>query len=232
MHPTDKAARVAGAIYLSLVVFAPFSLIYVPSKLIVRGDATATASNFLAHEMLFRYGIAADLISTVIFICLGIALYRLLRGVDQTQAWLMVAFVLVSSAVGFLNVLNNIAAFILFRGGAFLSVFQKPQLESLGMLFLRLHSQGIVIDEIFWGLWLLPFGVLVYKSGFLPRILGAWLILNGFAYVALSLTSLLAPQYDDVVSRVTFPILFGEMAIMLWLVIKGANVQRLPVPAS
>jgi len=205
---------------------------YVPGKLIVRGDATATAANFLGHEMLFRYGIVADLFGTVIFICLGIALYRLLRGVNQTQAWLMVAFVLVSSAVGFLNVLNEIAAFTLFRGGEFLAVFQKSQLESLGMLFLRLHSQGIVIDEIFWGLWLLPFGVLVFQSRFLPRILGGWLILNGFAYVALSLTGLLAPQYNALADRITFPILFGEMAIMLWLLIKGARMERLPVPAA
>src|ERR1035441_1884398 len=110
MHPTDKAARVAGAIYLSLVVTAPFSLMYVPSKLIVRGDATATASNILAHEMLFRFSIVADLLSTVIFICLGIALYRLLSGVNKTTASLMLALVLVSSAVGFMNVLNNLQA--------------------------------------------------------------------------------------------------------------------------
>src|SRR5271157_4209922 len=100
MHPTDKAARVAGAVYLSMVLTAPFSLIYVPSKLIVRGDATATASNILAHETLFRFGIVADLISSVIFICLGIALYRLFSGVNKTLASLMVALVLVSAAVG------------------------------------------------------------------------------------------------------------------------------------
>src|ERR1035441_8614619 len=197
MHPTDKAARVAGAIYLLLVVTAPFSLMYVPSKLIVRGNATATASNILAHEMLFRFSNVADLISTVIFICLGIALYRLLSGVNKTTASLMLALVLVSSAGGFMNVLNNIAALILFRGANFLAVFQKPQLESMGMLFLRLHDHGIMMDEIFWGLWLLPFGLLVMRSRFLPRILGAWLIVNGFAYVALSLTSLLWPQYQS-----------------------------------
>jgi F0F1-type ATP synthase assembly protein I len=232
MHPTDKAARVAGAIYLLLVVTAPFSLMYVPSKLIARGNATATASNILTHEMLFRFSIVADLISTIIFISLGIALYRLLNGVNKTQAWLMMGFVLVSSAVGFMNVLNNVAALILFRGGDFLAVFQKPQLESMGMLFLRLHDHGIMMDEIFWGLWLLPFGVLVMQSRFLPRILGAWLILNGFAYMALSFTSLLVPQYQGMVYRIIFPVLFGEMAIMLWLVIKGANVKRLPVPAG
>ena len=232
MHPTNKAARVAGAIYLSMVFTAPFSLMYIPAKLIVRGDATATASNILAHETLFRFGIVADLLSTVIFICLGIALYRLLCGVNKTTASLMLALVLVSAAVGFTNVLNNIAALILFRGADFLAVFQKPQLESLGMLFLRLHDQGIIINEIFWGLWLLPFGVLVMRSRFLPRILGAWLIVNGFAYVALSFTGLLLPQYQGIVYRFIFPILFGEMAIMLWLAIKGANVKRLPVPAA
>jgi len=232
MHPTDKAARVAGLVYLSMVLTAPFSLIYVPSKLIVRGDATATTSNILAHETMFRLGIVADLISSVIFICLAIALYRLLSEVNKTQARLMVAFVLVSAAVGFLNVLNNIAALTLFRGGDFLTLFDQTQRGAMGMLFLRLHGQGIVINEIFWGLWLLPFGVLVMQSRFLPRILGAWLIVNGFAYVALSLTGLLAPQYNDMVDRITFPVLFGELAIMLWLVIKGANVNRLPVPAA
>ncbi len=232
MHPTDKVARVAGAIYLSLVLTGPFSLIYIPSKLIVKGNATATASNILAHETLFRLGIVADLISTVIFICLGMALYRLLSGVNKTQASLMVALVLVSAAVGFMNVLNNIAALILFHGADFLAVFQKTQLESLGMLFLRLHDHGIIMDEIFWGLWLLPFGVLVMRSRFLPRILGAWLIVNGLAYVVLSFTGLLMPQYQGRVYHIIFPVLFGELAIMLWLLIKGAKVPPLPAAAA
>src|SRR5947207_11045906 len=143
MHPLKKAARIAGAIYLSMVITGPFSLIYVPSKLIVRGNAAATADNILAHETMFRLSIFGDLIGHVIFICLGIALYRLLSNVNKTWAPLMVAFVLVSAAVGFLNTLNNIAALILFRGGDFLSVFDKGQLNALGYLFLRLHSQGI-----------------------------------------------------------------------------------------
>jgi hypothetical protein len=215
-----------------MVFTAPFSLIYVPSKLIVRGDAAATANNILTHEMLFRAGIVADLIGSVIFICLAIALYRLLSGVNKTQASLMVGLVLVSAAVGFLNVLNNIAALTLFRGGEFLGIFEKPQRDALAMLFLRLHGQGIVINEIFWGLWLLPFGILVIKSRFLPRILGVWLILNGLAYVAISFTGLLLPPYMDKVYHVVFPVLFGELAIMLWLVIKGAKVQPLEAAAS
>ena len=232
MHPTDKAARIAGAVYLSMVVTAPFSLIYIPSKLIVRGDATATANNILAHETLFRLGIVADLITSIIFICVVLALYRLLSGVNKTLASLMVALVLVSAAVGFINVLNNIGALILFRGADFLTVLEKPQRDAIGMLFLRLHGQGNVINEIFWGLWLFPFGVLVMRSRFLPRILGVWLVINGFAYLAISLTGLLFPQYMDKVYNIAFPVLFGELAIMLWLVIKGAKVQPLAAAAT
>jgi hypothetical protein len=215
-----------------MVVTAPFSLIYVPGKLIVRGDATATANNVLAHETLFRLGIVADLITSIIFICVVLALYRLLSGVNKTLASLMVALVLVSAAVGFINVLNNIGALILFRGADFLTVLEKPQRDALGMLFLRLHGQGNVINEIFWGLWLFPFGVLVMRSRFLPRILGVWLVINGFAYLTISLTGLLLPQYMDKVNNIAFPVLFGELAIMLWLVIKGAKVQPLAAAAT
>ncbi len=171
MHPTDKAARVAGAVYLSLVLTGPFSLLYVPGKLIVRGNATATAANILGHEMLFRFGIVANLIGSVLFMFVGMALYRLFSGVNKTQALNMLVLVLVSTAVGFMDELNNIAALILFRGADFLGVVEKTQREALGMLFVRLHGQGIVINEIFWGLWLIPFGVLVIQSRLLrcPR---------------------------------------------------------------
>src|SRR5215472_2474736 len=181
MNPRKKTARIAGAIYLSMIFVAPFSMLYVPGKLIVRGNAGATADNILAHETMFRLSIFGDLIGHIIFICLGVALYRLLSNVNKTWAGLMVAFVLVSAAVGFLNTLNNIAALILFRGGEFLTVFDKPQRDALAMLFLRLYSRGQLISELFWGVWLFPFGLLVYRSGFIPRFLGVWLIINGLA---------------------------------------------------
>jgi Domain of unknown function (DUF4386) len=232
MHPTKKAARIAGAVYLSLGLTAPFSLIYVPSKLIVRGNATATADNILAHETLFRLSTLAELVGQIIFICLGFALYRLLRDVNRTWAWLMVGFVLVSAAVGFLNALNNTAALILLRGGEFLAVFDKPQRDALAMLFLRLHSHGHFINEIFWGLWLLPFGLLVFRSGFLPRFLGVWLMLACCGWLALSLIALLNPPYYDAAFRIAQPVMLGELAIMLWLLIKGVKVPTMAVPAS
>ena len=227
MHPLKKAARIAGAIYLSMVVTGPFSLIYVPNKLVVRGNAAATADNILAHETMFRLAILADLAGAVIFICLGIALYKLLSDVSRTWAGLMIAFVLVSAAVGFLNTLNNIAALTLFRGADFLAVFDKPQRDALAYLFVRLHSQGILINEIFWGVWLFPFGLLVFRSGFLPRFIGVWLMINCFGYVALSVTALFFPDYYEAAFKWAQPVLFGELAIMLWLLIKGAKVPPL-----
>ena len=228
MHPTNKAARVAGAVYLSLVLTAPFSLLYVPGKLIVRGNAAATASNILTHEMLFRLCIVSELLSSVIFICLGLALYRLLSGVNKTWAGAMVALVLVSAAVGFLNVLNYVAALTLIHGTEFLAAFETPQRYALGMLFLRLHGQGEMMNEIFWGLWLFPVGLLVFRSGFLPRFLGVWLMLACFVWVALSLTALLFPPYYEAAFKMAQPVLFAELAIMLWLLIKGAKVPTLP----
>ena len=234
MHPTVKAARIAGAVYLSMVFTAPFTLLYVPGKLIVRGNATATANNVLAHETMFRLSIVGDLLTAVIFICLGIALYRLLSSVNKTWAMMMLSFVLVSAAVGFLDTLNNVAALILFRGENFLSVFDKPQLNALGYLFIRLHSQGIFMNELFWGLWLFPFGLLVFRSGFLPRFLGVWLMINCFGYVALCVIALMFPDQYSAAFLYSQPVLFGELAIMLWLLIRGAKVPTAlrPAPAA
>ena len=121
---------------------------------------------------------------------------------------------------------------MLVRGADFLSVFDKPQRDALALLFLRMHRQEIVAAEILWGLWLFPLGILVYRSRFLPRFLGVWLIINGFAYLAMSFTGLLLPQYEDLVSNIAVPALLGEMAIMLWLLIKGATPQSLEAAVS
>lgn len=228
MHPTVKAARTAGAIYLSMIFVAPFAMLYVPGKLIVRDNAVATADKILTHETMFRFSIFGDLIGHVIFICLGVALYRLLSSVNKTWALLMVGFVLVSAGVGFLNALNNIAALTLFRGAEFLSVFDQAQRQALGMFFIKLHTQGIFIDEVFWGVWLFPFGWLVFRSGFLPRFLGVWLIVAGFGYVALSAIAIFSPVYYEGAFKWLQPAFFAELAMMVYLLIRGANVRALP----
>ncbi len=232
MTSLSKNARVAGLLYLSLLG-APLRLIYIPNHLFVSGNATATANNIAAHEMLFRFGIVAELVTGIMALFLTLALYRLLKGVDQGLAVVMVILgSLMSTPIYFLNSLNDAAALLFARSADFLSVLDKPQRDAFAMLFLRLHGQGVRVNELFWGLWLFPFGLLVYRSRFLPRILGLWLMVNCFAYLASSFIGLLAPQYEEMVSNYAFPVMFGELAIMLWLVIMGAREKALAVATN
>jgi len=223
--------RFAGLLYLLASIPGVFALIYVPSKLIVHGNATATAHNIAASETLFRLGIAADLIGQALFIFVALALYDLLKGVNQRHALLMLTLILVAIPIAFLNELNAIAALVLVRGADFLSLFDKPQRDALAMLFLNLHGHGFDVAGIFWGLWLFPLGLLVYRSGFLPRILGVVLMVNCFAYPVNSFTSLVLPQYEAIVSRWMSPLQFGELVFMLWLLIMGAKPKPLADPA-
>src|SRR5882762_10244899 len=202
MSSTHNPGRVAGFLYLLLVLVAPFRLFYIPTIVLVPGNATATANNIAAHELLFRLGIVGDLFCGTILIFLVLALYRLFKGVDQNLGVLMVIVGGVMPAtIDFLNVVNDAAALMLVRGADFLSVFEKPQRDALAMRFL-------------------------------PRFLGIWLIINGFAYWTTSLTGLLLPRYEQVVSNITFPAQLGEVALMLWLLIKGAKPQPLDAAAS
>ena len=232
MPSTKNPGRFAGLLYILTSIPGVFAMMYVPSKLIVHANAAATAGNIAAHETLFRLGIAGQLISQAGFIFVALALYRLFRGVNRQHASLMVTLIVVSIPIAFLNELNSIAALLLVRGADFLSIFDQPQRESLAMLFLNLHFEGLVIDEIFWGLWLLPLALLVYRSRFLPRFLGVWLALAGFAWVLLSLTGILSPQYYDNVFTYTQPAVFGELVFMFWLLIKGAKPPALDAAAS
>src|SRR6266849_3870252 len=233
MSSTHNPGRVAGFLYLLLVLAGPIRLIYIPSKLFVSGNATATANNIAAHQWLFRFGIVSDLVGALVLIFLVMAFYRLFKGVDQNLAVLVVIFGGVMPAlINFVSVVSDAAALTLVRGADFLSVFDKPQRDALAMLFLRLRDHQNTAAEILWGLWLLPLAILVYRSRFLPRFLGVWLVINGFAYVILSFTGFLLPQYQNKVFTMSQPALWGELALMLWLVIKGAKVQPSPAAAS
>jgi len=170
MNSIKKQARVAGLLYLLASIPAPFALIYVPGTLIVRGDATATGNHIRASENLFHLGIASELFGFIMFIFVVLALYRLFKGVSEKHALAMAILLLVSIPISLLNVLNEIAALVLVSGANFLSVFETRQLDALAYVFLRLHGQGFVVAQIFWGLWLFPFGILVIRSGFIPRV--------------------------------------------------------------
>ena len=231
MNSTKKTARIAGMLYLVNAVTGFFGIIYVPSRLIVSGNATATANNILASERLFRLGIASELICAVEFVFLFWILYRLLGGVNKTHASLMVILGLVFVPIMVVNTLTEVGALMLLHSADFLSVFDKRQLNALAMLFLDLHRYGYVVGWIF-GLFHFHFGVLVFRSGFLPRILGVLLIAACFGYLADSLTPLLLPAYANLVSRfASIPLTFGEPPIILWLLIMGAKDQPLEAGA-
>jgi hypothetical protein len=228
MSSNRNPGRVAGFWYLLLCVIGPLRLIYIPTKLFVTGNAAATVNNIAAHEWLFRFGIVGDLACGVILIFLVLAFYRLFKGVDQNLAVLVVIFGGVMPAIiNFVGVVTDASALMVIRGADFLSVFDKPQRDALVLLFLHLRDRQNTAAEILWGVWLLPLAVLVYRSRFLPRFLGVWLALGGVAYIILSLTGELVPQYQQKVFAYAQPALFGEVAITLWLVIMGARPPAL-----
>ena len=225
MNSLKKNTRIAGLLYVVLAVIFPFSLIYVPSTLFVIGDATATASNIRTSELLFRAGIASGLVANVLFVFLVLALYRLLNEVSRKQAVLMVILVVLAVSVAFGNSFNQIAALVVLSGADFLSVFEKPQLDALAYVFLRLHSQALQAIQIFWGLWLFPFGLLVYKSRFIPKVLGVLLLIAGSAYLASSFVSMVLPQYKDIISPLLSILILGEVPIIFWLLFIGLKPE-------
>jgi hypothetical protein len=223
MISRHNPGRVAGCLYL-LTGFSMVRPMYVGRTLVVRDDAAATIHNITAHELLFRFGIVSDLIAGLGCLLAALALYELLKGVDRKLGALMVVLGgLMPCILDFVNVLNDAAAIVIARGEPFVSLFDKPQQAALAALFLRIHDHGFLINEIFAGLWLFPFGLLVFRSGFLPRILGLLLFVSGFGYLAISGTGLLFPLDVERVSRIASPALLGEGGIILWLLIKGAR---------
>ncbi len=220
-------ARVAGFLYLLMAPFGIFAMMYVPSILIVTGDAATTANNIMISEALFRSGIVSALIVQIVIILVVLVLYKLLKPVNKNHALLMVIFILVSVPITMLNELNQFAALLLSNGADYLTVFSAGQLQALVPLFLNLHEYGIFITSIFWGLWLFPMGYLVFKSGFLPRILGILLMIACFGYLIDSFGRLLLPNFDaTIVSTIVGFMLWGELLFPLWLLIKGVNVEQ------
>ena len=232
MSPTLNPGRVAGLWYLLLIVIGPVRLIYIPNKLFVENPA-ATVSNITAHEWLFRLGMVSELACGVILILLVLAFYQLFKKVDERLAVLVVILGGVMPAlINFVNAVSDAGALLVVRNADFLSAFDKPQRDALAMLLLRLHGQQYAAAEILWGAWLFPLAMLVYRSGFLPRFLGVWLFFGGFAYVIMSLTGLLLPQYQHKVFLISQPALLAELALMLWLVIKGAKPPMMDISES
>jgi hypothetical protein len=216
-------ARRAGALYFVFLIVGLVDMLGF-TGFMVPGDATATARNIVASEGTFRIGILTDLVTLLLFLFLVISLYHLLRSVDRWHATLMVLFVSVGVTIGCVNLLSKIGSLIVLHGPAYSSVLSQPQLDALVLGCLSLNSSGNDVASVFWGLWLFPFGILVVRSTFLPRILGFLLLVAGLGYLTTGVTSIVLPAYSRVVSQATMPLLLGEFPIIFWLLIKGATV--------
>jgi hypothetical protein len=203
--------------------FGIFGIMYVSNTLIIPGDATTTANNILASESLFRLGIVSALITQLIQIFVVLVLYKLLKPVNKKLAVLMVIFILVGVPIAMLSELSRFAALLLLSGADYLAAFTADQLHAQVMHFLDIREHGISIAGIFWGLWLFPMGYLVFKSGYIPRILGILLMIGCFGYLIESVILFLFPSIDVTISLYTF---WGEVLFPLWLLIKGVNVEE------
>ena len=227
MNSLKKTARGAGILYIIMDVFMIFSGMVVDPKIYVPGDAVATASNILASEWLFRLGFVSWIVGYIVFLFLVLALYNLFKSVDKGQARLMVILVVASVPLSILNMLNQYAPIVLLSGAEHLSAFNPAQLQTLSMVFLDMYNNGIMVAEIFWGLWLIPLGILVYKSGFVPKVLGVLLIVGCFGHLLSFLSTFLFPDYSAILIPISEMVMVGELPIFLWLLIKGAKDQQL-----
>jgi hypothetical protein len=214
-----KLARAAGFLYLMLIPLGFFGILYVPSQLIVEGNATETANNILESESLFRFSILSALLVQVVNIFVVSALYKLLHSVNKDVASLMVIFIFLGVPIAMLNELNHVAILLVLDNTNALTPFSTD----LVPFFFDLHEYGVHIAGIFWGLWLFPMGYLVFKSGFLPRIIGILLMIGCFGYLIDSFATLLFPDAGVEIAGFTF---WGEILLPLWLLIKGVDPAK------
>ena len=219
-----RTARMAGLLYLIWTMTGLFAMFYVPSQINMRGDVVTTAENILSHEVLFRTTVVNDLVSCTIWVVMVLVFYRMFKQVDQFQARFLVALVIVQIPIALSMEAFGIASLMIVKGEV-LKTFALTQRQDVAVLFLKINEYGVLTLETFWGLWLIPLAILVYRSRFLPRFLGIWLFITGLFYLAVSFTGLMLPHYQDRVLHNAFalPIELGEVAFMLWLLVRGAR---------
>lgn len=228
VNSIQRKARIAGWLYLLMSIPTGLSLTTGSAAFLVWNDAVATTQKIKASELLFRACMVGELFSAIGFLAVVLVLYSVFEQFNKTLASLMMTLWAVSIPISCLNVLNKFAVLHILNNASVPVEFDPGQVHGLVMLFLDMHRYGIVIAQIFWGLWLLPLGLLIFQSRYLPRVIGILLIAACCAYAASSLTYLLAPAHGDAVTNIALIAGgLGELPLMLWLIIKGATVPSL-----
>jgi hypothetical protein len=228
MNSNKKIARVAGFLYLIIIVCAGFSEGYVRSNLIVLGDATATANNIVASEWLFRIGFVSDLIAFLSDLVVSVLFYVLLKPVSKTLSLVAASLrLLAHPAIASINLLNHFIALLLLSGADYLTVFEPDQLHALVLLFLNAHTYGYLIGGAFFGLHCFVLGYLLFKSDLFPEILGVLLVLASLGYLIESFGNFLFPGYEALFAWiVAVPAVIAELSLCLWLLLKGVKAQQ------
>lgn len=226
MSSEKKTARIAGILYLIIAITGAFGIMYVPTQLFVSDDINLTAKNILDHELLFRFGILSNLVCQTVFVFLALTLYNLFKNVNAHLARTLVALVIVGVPIAFFIIFNEYYILLILKEN-FMNGFPPVQQNALAMLSLKMYGNGNVIIGIFWGLWLIPFGQLAYRSNFIPKILGILLILGGVSYLIDTATFILFPEYHSKTGiLVGITSATAEFAMVGWLLIKGVKTKK------
>lgn len=222
MGTNKRTARLAGMIWLLMFILGPAAQV-VRSKLFITGDMGLTAQNIMSNGFLFRLGFASDLLMMVLFLLLPLVLYKLFYSVDKNLSILMVVLVIVSVPINMLNLLNEFAAFQVLSGAEYLNAVGIDQLTAQAMLSYDLYLHGYEIANVFFGLWLVPLGLLVYKSTFLPKFIGILLVAGGCGLFIEVFIYFLLPGYEAVNTVLLIPQTLSEFVFLMWVLIRGIN---------
>jgi hypothetical protein len=220
------AVMILRILYPIWFVVGIFGIMYVPTVLTVVGDAAATAGNIIANGSLLRLGIISSLLTQLIHVAVVLVLYKLFKSVDENQSVLLVVLGLVGVPIAMLNELNRVAALLVLSGADYLKVFTTGQLSALAMFFLNLNAEGIMIATVFWGLWLLPLGILIYKSGYFPKLVGILMLVAGIGYTLDFFSHYLLPGYKAIISPIVLTMTMGEIIFMIWIILRGAKLPK------
>jgi hypothetical protein len=227
VNPSPRLlARIAGVLYLITIIMGVFAEVFVRGRLAVRDDAAATATNILAHEPLYRLGLTADLVMLVCYIGVTLLFYELFKRVSRSVSLLAAFFSLVGIAVLAVNSLNHLAPLVFLGGAQYLSALETNQLQAFARMSLKMHAAGYTISGVFFGIYCLLIGYLVFKSDFLPRILGVLMVIGGLSYLTDSFVTLLSPQLATRLPDVMVLGGIAELSLCLWLMVIGVNVPK------
>lgn len=219
-----KTARLTGVLYFIFALLGTYTFFYVQPRVFTNGDAVATAQNMLAHESLLRVGTACGIITNFMFVVIVLLFYKIFCQVNAFLAKLMVGFVLVALPVALLGDVLELTALSIFKGNVLKTVQLDEHAQFPAMAFLKIRSISGQLLTFFWGIWLFPLGWLAYRSGFIPRIFGVLLLINGVGYLVQCFTFILFPESLQAVIKMIFPIYFtGEIPFIFWLLIKGVR---------